>query len=864
MHGTLPELSTAPAAASTTPAPTVARRRMQFGVKAKLQLAFGVVAGMTVIAASVAIVSFSETERGFQRVAGHEVPVMTDALRLSVTSGEISTAASRFVSARTADEQNAIGATIREKSAALKTIMERVRAADGHSPAFAKVESVSSRLEANLKALEAAISERSGLRGRLEIQLDAVHKAHGRISEKLTPIVDDSYFDVVTTAEDVGKSGDKIVRSLVNDGLMLMQAMVEIGAETNLVTGLLTASALTSSPAILTLLEDRFTASARRAQKNLGKLPDDIKFVALKSHVLNLVRLADFKARESAGEGEGDTIRLQRVFRAHETLTGLLISLVDDLNFDLVLKGEDAVKRSSKLTQELVANQIVGLRNALDVAAQTHQITSLISEGTTARDAAMLVPIQDRFRAASHALEKAAAALTNDDIHKAVTQLVGFGQSSDSVFALRGRELQAGAAADKTIEDNIGIQRELDAAVATVVAEAEGSMKHGTARLIGDLGRNRMLLLIVVGVSLLAAAGIGVFYVQRRLVRRLTAMGDAMRRLSSGETDMAVPAIADKDEIGEMARSLEVFRAGEIERRDLAEREQAKQVAQRERAAAVEAMIADFRATVTNVLGTVSTNIVRMETTARTLTEIAGRADHQTRAATDASTTTSSNVQTVALATEELSASIREISEQAVQANGVVTRASGIVQSADKLVTELSIGAARIGDVIKLIRAVAAQTNLLALNATIEAARAGEAGRGFAVVASEVKSLAGQTAKATEEIGAQVGAIQNSTTEAVEAIRAIGGVMGDINRFAATIAAAVEEQSASTSEIGRNVQEAATGANALAGNMMTVSGAIEETNRSAAAVLEVSRALTAQSGALQQAVDAFLGRVAAA
>src|SRR5262249_7380330 len=203
-----------------------------------------------------------------------------------------------------------------------------------------------------------------------------------------------------------------------------------------------------------------------------------------------------------------------------------------------------------------------------------------------------------------------------------------------------------------------------------------------------------------------------------------------------------------------------------------------------------------------------------------------------------------------------------EISEQATQANGVVGRATEIAKSADQLVGQLSSGASRIGDVVKLIRAIAEQTNLLALNATIEAARAGEAGRGCAVVASEVKTLASQTAKATEEISSQIGAIQGSTEQAVEAIRQISSVMGDISRFTSSIAASVEEQSASTQEIGRNVQQAASGANELAGSMATVTEAIEETNKSATQVLDASSALTTQAGMLQQAVDEFLDRVA--
>jgi methyl-accepting chemotaxis protein len=840
-----------------------ARPKTKLGIKIRLQAAFGVVAVMTVIAAAVAIVSFSATERGFHEVSGRQVPMMTDALRLSVTSGDISAAAARFVSARSAAEQKAISAQIAENTRRLKQLMENVRKAGGGNAAFAEVEALSQRLDVNLAALEKAISARTALRGRIEALLDAVHKSHGGISDKLTPIVDDSYFEVAVTAEDVGKSGDKIVRALVNEGLQLMQAIVEVGAETNLVTGLLTASALTSSPGILALLEDRFTASARRAQKSLAKLPAEDKFAPLKTQLETLVKLADFKPRDAAA-ADDEAERLGRVFRAHEQLTGLLVSLTDDLNFDLVMRSEEAVKRSSKLVKELVENQITGLRNALEIAAQTHLVTSVLSEAAVAREAAMLNPIQERFRASADALAKLSAARPDDAIKAAIAALTAFGQGNDSVFALRAQELAAGADADRTIAENASLQRDLDRAVSALVGQAEAAMKQGAERLIDDLGRNRALLLMVAVASLFAAAGIGVFYVQRRLIRRLTQMGDAMQRLSAGETELSVPAAGDRDEIGEMARSLEVFRAGEIERRGLAERERAEQAAQRARGAAVEAMIAEFRATVTAVIAAVSENVGRMETTARTLSTVAGTANARAGAAAESSEATSSNVRTVAAAAEELGASINEISEKATQATGVVGRASDIARSADQLVGQLASGANRIGDVVKLIRAIAEQTNLLALNATIEAARAGEAGRGFAVVASEVKMLANQTAKATEEIATQITAIQTSTNEAVAAIRSIGTVMGDINGFTTTIAAAVEEQSASTHEIARNVQEAAEGAKQLAGSITVVSDAIEETNRSASAVMDVSGALSQQASTLQQAVDSFLHKVAAA
>ncbi len=847
-----------PPANTGAPAATAASTR--FGIKLKLQIAFGVVAVMTVIAAVVAIMSFSQTERGFQRVAGHDVPVMTDALRLSVTSGEIAAAAARFVSAKTADEQRAIASLIGERSAALNTIMGRVRASGGQSPAFTTVEELSRKLSANLDQLKGAIADRTTLATKLEARVDAVHKAHAKISDKVNPIVDDSYFDVVTSAEDVGKTGDRIIKALVNESLQLMQAIVQIGSETNLVTGLLTAGALTAQPGMLTMLEDRFTASARRAEKLMAKLPKEAKFDNLRQQVAAVVKLADFKRTSH----ESDDKRLQAVFRAHERLTILLVTLVDDLNFDLVMQSDEAVKRSSKTVKDLVANQITGLRQALEVAAQSHLVTSLLSEGAVARDPSALVPLQDKFKASTDLLAKASRTLTDKEIKKAIDDLLAFGQGDESIFRLRAAEHAAETRAEQTIKQNAAIQRDLDKAVSVLVSDAEGAMKRGATELVDDLGRNRALITMVAAVSLIVAIAIGVFYVQRRLVRRLTSIGDAMRRLSSGETDLSVPAAADRDEIGEMARSLEVFRAGEIERKSFAARQRGEQEAQAARAAAIDQMIGEFRATVTAVIGTVTENVKRMETTARMLSGIAGEADAHARSASSSSEQTSSNVRSVAGATEELGASIREISEKAGQANGVVVKATTIARSADELVGQLSSGANRIGDVVKLIRAIAEQTNLLALNATIEAARAGEAGKGFAVVASEVKTLASQTAKATEEISAQIMAIQGSTTQAVDAIRSITDVMGEISSFTSTIAAAVEQQSASTQEISRNVHEAATGARELAGNMNTVTEAIEETNKSAASVLQASNTLASEAGTLQGAVDQFLARVAAA
>jgi methyl-accepting chemotaxis protein len=275
-------------------------------------------------------------------------------------------------------------------------------------------------------------------------------------------------------------------------------------------------------------------------------------------------------------------------------------------------------------------------------------------------------------------------------------------------------------------------------------------------------------------------------------------------------------------------------------------------------------MIADFRVTVTNVIGSVTQNVSLMEETARGLSRMAHEADQQARAVLLSSEATSTNVRTVAGAADQLGNSIHGINEKTKKAHGIAQRATETARATDQLVNKLASGATRIGDVVKLIQAIAAQTNLLALNATIEAARAGDAGRGFAVVAMEVKALASQTAKATEEIAEQIGSIQNLTDQTVAAIRSIDDVMGDISGLTAAIADAVEEQTSSTQMIAHNVQEAAQGANELANKMTIVTQAIDGTSRSAAAVHETSQSFSAQANTLEDAVETFLARVTAA
>ena len=344
-------------------------------------------------------------------------------------------------------------------------------------------------------------------------------------------------------------------------------------------------------------------------------------------------------------------------------------------------------------------------------------------------------------------------------------------------------------------------------------------------------------------------------------VSRLTA---AMRALADGRLDTPIPARDRRDELGAMARTLEVFRDGMREAAQLRTRqaEQAKE-AEAARRAALRDLAAGFEARVGALVGQVAEAANGLRATASAMESTARQADGQSAAVASAAEQASANVQTVAVAAEELSASTVEIGRQVAQSATIAERAVGDARRTDLVVRALAEGAQQIGEVVNLISSIAGQTNLLALNATIEAARAGEQGRGFAVVASEVKGLAAQTARATDDIAKQIGRIQGSTQEAVTAIGGIATTIDEVSRIAAAIAAAVEQQGSATKEIARNVQEAAQGARMVSETIVGVSTGAQETGRAAGQVLEGAGVLSGQAEGLRSEVGRFLADVRA-
>ena len=376
----------------------------------------------------------------------------------------------------------------------------------------------------------------------------------------------------------------------------------------------------------------------------------------------------------------------------------------------------------------------------------------------------------------------------------------------------------------------------------------------------------RALVVLAAGVGLaFALCVVIVALIARGITAPLDRLGRAMTRLAGGDTALDVPGRARRDEIGGMARAVDVFKQNAVERRRLeTEHNEAQLRATAERHAAVQRLADAFEATVGTIVETVSSESSGLETAAGTLSRNASGTLQLAGVGADAAEQASSNVQAVAAATENLARSVAEISREIDDSSRIAQAAVAQARETDTRIMALSGAAARIGDVLKLITAIAAQTNLLALNATIEAARAGEAGRGFAVVANEVKALAGQTANATEEIGAQIAGMQTATRDSVAAIKAIGSTIDRISTIAGTVAAAVEKQGAATREIARSINDAAQGTAQVAAIIGEVNTGAADTGSASSQMLTSAQALSNEGSRLKAEVERFLTTVRAA
>jgi methyl-accepting chemotaxis protein len=492
----------------------------------------------------------------------------------------------------------------------------------------------------------------------------------------------------------------------------------------------------------------------------------------------------------------------------------------------------------------------------------------IIALASNANDATAVKNLTDemdqRFASAKSMIAKLAAS----DLSTRERQIVGdigkslkdYATSSDQVAGMAATSVATAymmsANGDQdysTLLANLTQLSDIEHAQAVAAHDASMAQAHSTR--IAFIGLFAVAVSIAIFINIVISRAIG------GSISRLTA---SMLRLAQGDLGVRVDGTERKDEIGALAGALGTFKQNAIEKLRIEDEQRARHEQAATRQRAVEGYITAFEGEMGQTLATLSAASVDMRHTSDDLSSTADTSNRQMKVVASASEEASANVDTVAAASEELSASISEIGKQVSRAADIAGRAVDEAGQTDKTVQGLSSAAQKIGEVVKLINDIAGQTNLLALNATIEAARAGEAGRGFAVVASEVKNLANQTAKATDDISAQVAAVQSVTKDTVDAIKRIGGTIGEVSAVATSIAAAVEQQGTATQEISRNTQEAAQRTRDVSANVVGVVEGAHATDTAAKGVKGAAESLSQQTERLRAQVDSFLAKIRAA
>jgi methyl-accepting chemotaxis protein len=515
--------------------------------------------------------------------------------------------------------------------------------------------------------------------------------------------------------------------------------------------------------------------------------------------------------------------------------------------------------RQSELANDLTTTAWISHAKLYRLAATASNETDEKKVAAFAKEAsAAIAKISDAVKA----VEAAQGGVKSEGLEKLKVAVAGYLKQSKNAIEMADGDAGSALMFIKGAERNF---TDIEKLTDDLITRSADSKDREIARAGMRLEQQQLTLTCVLLV--VAFAGIVVsFLIGRSISRPVLAMSKALRELALGNFDVQLPGLNRGDEVGQMAHAIQEFKVQAIAKaeRETSEREEKNRELAMARRVELHSLAENFETAVGNIIEKVGTASSELESSAVVLTKSTAATQQLSTVVAAASEETSTNVQSVAAATEEMAASISEIGRQVLESNKIANEAVGQAEKTDARIAELSLAAGRIGDVTQLITTIAEQTNLLALNATIEAARAGEAGRGFAVVAQEVKALAAQTAKATSEISTQIAGMQTATQDSVLAIKEISGTIGRVSEIAAAIAAAIEEQGAATQEIARNVQQAAVGSTQVANSIADVNRGAGDTGSASSQVLSSAQLLSDENKRLKAEVVKFLATVRAA
>jgi len=658
-----------------------------------------------------------------------------------------------------------------------------------------------------------------------------------------------------------------------NENLPAVAVAGDLKAEANAIAA--SAPALADAPDLANLEASKITLDNRieRLWDLTGKLKSNERLIEMVKQFNEQVS-GVHKARESYLNAEEDLrARLANITVTSRVLNDRLAPINEKARFNLSLSLTEVPLELSNdfekglgMLQALAETHFPLYEESSAFMLDVERASVMARQSATASSVDQMVRNKTQTLAILRHLETRLVTLSKDaqdvDLISPVQRLIKLATDEETgIFLLAEKRINAQISVIQALKRVSAQAQMLSAQVDEMAHVVQGDARAETQRTLALVDQASMMQVVLIAASLLIALAVGWGIGHRTIARRLTLLSGGMDAVRQGRLTETV-RVGGNDEIGTMARALDVFRqtAMEVETAR-AEAEAERQRSADERRQALTHMANQFEQSVAKIVTTVRRAAEEMRNASGSMANMAEGATQQTVEVAAAAAQAIGNVDAVAAASAQLTVSISEISRQVVHSNTIADQAVSEARKAGDTVRGLAGAVERIGEVAKLIDGIAAQTNLLALNATIEAARAGEAGRGFAVVAGEVKSLASQTAKATEEIGSQIGSITQGARAAIAAINQIDTIIGDISGIAATIAAAVEEQGAATGEIARSADQAAQGTQGVARVIERVRGATTSTGQAAKGVLHAAELLAGEAGDLHREVDGFLGAI---